>query len=404
MRTTGPQLLAPYFFGVMIPFLILLRFFPLFSPSYEDQSILMPPQIESALPDSPISDPPSDHPPSQSRTLPKTKCGYIAVLGRANAGKSTLINALIGAKIMGVSRKPETTRHRILGIHSTATAQLLFLDTPGLCQPKTISHHQHSKDHEREDRSSSSSSKTPASKSLTLAQFLRKGAMSALGDADILLYLIDITAGFTDRDSAWLQGLLPRLSHATKVQLLLSKNDRVTKSHAAKIEEQTAQHLGPLWSLDTHRWITTEAISFSSKKPNDVKSLRELCTRWLPPSEFLYEKGSLSDRGDEFIIAEIVREQIFRGLGQELPYSTRVKASTLRDTGQHLYCDVTLVVGKKSHKGMLIGKKGHFLKTIGKDSREILERHFKRKLVLKLWVRVEENWQRKLHPDDDFTL
>ena len=316
-----------------------------------------------------------------SQCLSSSRCGYIAFLGQPNAGKSTLLNSCVGTKLVGVSRKPETTRHRILGIYTTDHTQMLFLDTPGLHPP----HH-----HKKPPKSQNSSK--------TLQQFLHRGAMSALGEADVIFYLIDITKGVQHSDLEILEFLLPRLLCHTHLEILLSKSDRLSKK---KVQEQHLRTKTNLEKLSQPLPIH----SFSSKSRQDISWLKKHLTPFLPLGEFLYDKESYSNRSERFFIAEIIREQIFRNTGQELPYATKVRAEAPKPLGKGLRLDVTLVVGKKSHKGMLIGKQGSFLKNLGIKSRELLEAHFQKKITLKLWVKVEEHWHRNLRSgDDELTL
>lgn len=323
-----------------------------------------------------------DSEPSSPPHLLKRRCGYIALLGRPNAGKSTLLNALVGTKLVGVSRKPETTRHRILGIHTTEHTQMLFLDTPGLHPP-----HRHTQ-----------AAKKNVSHTL---QFLHRGAMSALGEADLIFYLIDLCQGAQDSDVEILTFLLPRLLPHTRLEVLLSQCDRIPQK--ARITPQK-RITALLQQLSEDHPLLREPRCFSSKIPQHIAQLKKHITQHLPVGDHLYAKEARTDRSDAFIIAEIIREQIFRCTAQELPYATKVEAAAPRACGSSLRCDVDVIVGKKSHKGMIIGKGGSFIKKIGTQSRILLEAHFKQKIILKLWVKVEKRWQELHDRSDDFTL
>jgi GTPase len=282
--------------------------------------------------------------------MTQTKCGFIAIIGRPNAGKSTLMNALLGQKVVITSRKPQTTRHTILGIKTEGNAQAIYVDTPGF-------------------------------RDLTqkaLHRCLNKAASNAVFDVDLLLWVVDITR-WTEDDEA----VLALLKKSDKpVILILNKIDEIKdKTRLLPIIEnyQTKHHF-------------EEIVPLSALKKKNLEGLNKAVNCFLPAHEFMYEEDQLTDKSDRFIIAEIIREKLMRKLGQEVPYSTAVEIELIEDETSVCRISAILWVERPGQKIIVIGKKGANLKIIGTDARVDIEAHLKKKVFLKLWVKVRENW------------
>jgi GTP-binding protein Era len=297
-----------------------------------------------------------------------TTCGYIALLGRPNAGKSTLLNALVGDKLAAISRKPQTTRNRILGVALHEKAQLLFLDTPGLHQ-----------DMGRD----------------LINTMMNRVALHAAAEADLLVYLVDTAVGFGDVDAVFLARVLgaskaPLLVLASKADVPL-KHERAASLAALglSLERFFAEPEHAAWAP---RLLGGEPRTMSAKTPQDVAELRALMAAQLPEGPWLFPEDDLTDRPRVFICAELIREQIFRQLGQEIPYGTAVKVTAVEFKGTMVVVRATAVVSRKSHKPILLGKGGARIKAIGTAARISLERHFDQKVFLELSVSVAEGW------------
>ena len=297
------------------------------------------------------------------------KCGYVALLGRPNAGKSTFLNAFLGAKLAVVSNKPQTTRNKILGIFTEGSSQALLLDTPGIHKAQGLP---------------------------KMNQVMNKVAWSVLKDADLVCYLIDVTYGWCSEDSLWLDGILKKFDN--KVLLLATKTDKV------KIEEveqgrlnivNQFQHLFD--SIKKSGEIKCQLIGevpqlISSKRPEEIAALRQFILSHMPNSDWLFGADDLTDRPEKFVCAEIIREQIFRQLGQELPYKIAVVIDIFEHKSNITNISATIIVDRISHKGIVIGKCGSRLKSIGTEARISLERHLDKKVFLELFVKVKPGW------------
>ncbi|WP_459924813.1 GTPase Era [Desulfatiferula olefinivorans] len=279
------------------------------------------------------------------------KSGYVAIVGAPNAGKSTLLNRLLGEKLSITSRKPQTTRNRILGVVHRENAQMVFLDTPGV-------------------------HKTNA----TLNERLVEVALSALGDVDLVLVLVDAAA--PDRSS---EEFLVRKLHSLdkKVLLALNKVDCVKKPELLALIDQWAKAF-PFEAI----------IPVSAKHGDQVDVLLNEIEARLPDGPPLFPEDTLTDLPERFFVAEMIREKVFRLTGQEVPYSSAVTVDAFAREKHLTRIHATIHVERDSQKGIVIGKSGAKLRQIGEDARKEIEKMLGRKVFLKLFVRVQKNWSR----------
>ncbi|MFK7975572.1 MAG: GTPase Era [Halioglobus sp.] len=278
------------------------------------------------------------------------RCGYVAIVGRPNVGKSTLLNYLLGQKISITSRKPQTTRHQVLGIKTEDNSQIIFVDTPGL---------------HRDDGKA-------------INRFMNKAAKSAIADVDLILFVVDRTA-WTDEDDMVLEQILrsklPAVLVVNKVDLL---------------EDKTAllPHLQAVSAKANFR----EVIPVSALQKHNIEALEELIKRSLPESTHFFPEDQITDRSQRFLAAEIVREKIMRQLGDELPYEMTVEIEDFAQEGHVLHISAVIFVEREGQKRILIGEKGARLKSIGTDARVDMETLFDQKVMLRLWVKVKSGW------------
>ena len=293
-----------------------------------------------------------------------TRCGYIALLGRPNAGKSTLLNACIGQKIVGVSRRPQTTRNKVIGISSEGDTQLVFLDTPGI--------------HKAQGRAK-------------INHTMNKLAWSSAADADLICYMVDASKGWTGEDTLYFSALL---EHAkVPVVVLASKADALKK---AKINEGVDSILSGMKDCKEastfDQLLMDEPLLISAKQKESVESFKLKLSSSLPKSPWLYGEDELTDKPERFLVSELIREQLFRKLGAELPYGCGVTIESMQTGEKIVRIKACIIVARASHKPMVIGKGGRSIKEIGKESRLSLEQHFENKVYLELFVKVKENW------------
>ena len=278
------------------------------------------------------------------------RAGFIAILGRPNVGKSTLLNRIIGKKISITSPKPQTTRHRLLGIRTTEQYQMIFVDTPGV--------HLGSKRY--------------------INQVLNKTAASALAGVDVTMLMIT-SEGWKEEDR---YALKLAQQEKTSLILLINKIDRLKEKN----------RLLPLIEESSKMSDFKAIIPLSASNGDNVDALLEALPDFLPRSPLLFPEGQVTDKGERFIISETVREKLFRQLHNEIPYALAVEIQQLEITETLVKADVVIWVEKESQKGIIIGKKGEKLRTVGSDAREELESYFGRKVFLQTWVKVRENW------------
>jgi GTP-binding protein Era len=281
------------------------------------------------------------------------RVGYVAILGRPNVGKSTLMNALLGQKLSIVSPKPQTTRHRILGILSGETFQIVFFDTPGLLDPR-----------------------------YKLQEVMLKSAERAAQDADEVLFMIEALPESHELDFQWLE----RLKILDKPSILaINKIDLVPKDQ-----------LLPLIDECHRRYQFREIVPISALKQDGIDILRDVLVRYLPEGSPLYPEDMLTDQPERFFVAEIIREKIFQRYGEEIPYSATVVIDEFKERpGAKDYIRASIYVEKPGQRKILIGKGGEALKRIGREAREEIEAFLGRPVFLELWVGVKEKWRQK---------
>ncbi|MCL4169755.1 UNVERIFIED_CONTAM: hypothetical protein GTU68_004495 [Idotea baltica] len=284
-------------------------------------------------------------------------CGYIAIVGRPNVGKSTLLNAILGQKISITSRKPQTTRHNILGIRTTESAQMLFLDTPGqhLGEPRAIN------------------------------RYMNRVASSAIKDVDVVIFVVD-RLKWSDEDEM----VLKRVQQtAAQVIVVMNKIDRLTDP------EILLPHIQQLSStLPDAKFIPLSAL-----KQKNLEVLLKAIEISLPEGKPFFEEDQVTDRSMRFLAAEIVREKIMRQLGEEVPYAAAVEIEQYQVEGRLTRISALIHVEKPGQKTILIGDKGARLKQIGIEARKSLEELTGGKVMLNLWVKVKSGWS-----DDERSL
>jgi len=278
------------------------------------------------------------------------RCGFVAVVGRPNVGKSTLINAIMGRKVSIVTAKPQTTRHRILAVHTTPDAQILFVDTPGL-------HREASK---------------------AMNRLMNRAATSALADADVVLFLSDATH-WTQEDDDVLKQL--RKTRAPVIALL-NKIDRI----------QPRERLLELLSQMASRHDFAEILPISARKNDNLDRLLDLLPGFLPESPPLFPEDMQTDRSPEFHAAEIIREKLTLMLHQELPYGLTVQIERYDVDAAGISINAIIWVERESQKGIVVGKQGATLKRIGRAARLELAEELERPVHLEMWVKVKSNW------------
>jgi GTP-binding protein Era len=278
------------------------------------------------------------------------RCGYVAIVGRPNVGKSTLLNHLLGQKISITSRKPQTTRQRVLGIKTEADYQVIYVDTPGL-----------HKDAEK-----------------ALNRYMNREASTAIRDVDLVVLVVDRTA-WTDEDSMVLaqiqQSGRPCMLVVNKVDLL---------------EDKTAllPHLQELAAKGQFAAI----LPVSALRQHNVAELEQEILKFLPISEHFFPEDQITDRSQRFLAAEIVREKIMRQLGEEIPYAITVEIEEFALDGEVLHISALIFVERKGQKIILVGEGGSRLRSIGTDARRDMESLFDCKVMLRLWVKVKSGW------------
>jgi GTP-binding protein Era len=278
--------------------------------------------------------------------------GFVSIIGRPNAGKSTLLNALVGEKISIVSEKPQTTRNRVTGILTLPDAQVIFLDTPGLHRPKG-----------------------------RLNEYMVKVAKDACSEVDIVLFMAeaDKTPGGAEGEIIeFLKGL------KTKVFLVINKIDLIQKDA-----------LLPLIDKYNSMYGFAEIIPVSSLKGKNLPELRKTIIDYLPEGPQYYPEDEMTEQPERFIAAEIIREKIFRMTKDEVPYSTAVLVEEMKEHGDKIYTRADIYVEKDSHKGIIIGANGQMLKKIGQAARKDIERLLGSPIYLELWVKVKKDWREK---------
>jgi GTP-binding protein Era len=278
------------------------------------------------------------------------RSGFAALVGRPNVGKSTLLNALVGQKLSIVTPRPQTTRHRILGIYTSASEQIAFLDTPGL--------------HREAPRA--------------LNKAMNRTATAALEEADIVVLVLEALKWTAEDELA-----LERLARAGRAAIAaVNKVDRV------RPRERLLPYLKELG--ERHPFLAI--VPISALKSDNIEALRRTIAAHLPQGPVLYPDGELTDRGIEFRIAEMIREKLTLELNQEVPYGIAVEVERMAEEEGQLMVDAAIWVDREGQKPIVIGAKGERLKRVGTAARLTLNEMLKRRLHLTLWVKVRENW------------
>ncbi len=298
--------------------------------------------------------PPIPPVPGAPEALPGQRCGLIAIVGKPNVGKSTLLNALVGQKISITSRKAQTTRHRITGIRTRGATQFVFVDTPGF--------------------------QTRHAKALNKS--LNKTVMGAVGDVDLVLFVVE-AGRFTLADAKVLSLLKPGIP----ALLVANKLDEVHR------RGDIAPWLGEM----QQRHAFAEFVPMSAKNAKDVERLFGICEKYLPEQPWWHAEDELTDRSEKFLASETVREKLFRFTGEELPYTSTVVIDKFDEepSPKHkrmVRIAATIIVERDSHKAMVIGDKGERLKRIGTEARQELEKLMDAKVFLEIWVKVRAGW------------
>ena len=287
---------------------------------------------------------------SDSSDPQTTRCGYVAIVGRPNVGKSTLLNHILGQKISITSRKPQTTRNNVVGIKTEGDVQIMFVDTPGmhLGQQKAIN------------------------------RYMNRAANTAMKDVDVVVFVVDRFI-WTEEDEA----VAEKLQHAScPIILAVNKVDQIDD------KESLLPHLEML----AQKLNAAEIIPLSALRNVNLDRLEQLITERMPVGMHMYPDDQITDRSSRFMAAEIVREKITRQLGDELPYEMAVEIEEFKQEGNLLNISALILVERDGQKRILIGDKGERIKLIGTDARKDMEKLFDMKIMLKLWVKVKSGW------------
>ncbi|HHV08080.1 MAG TPA: GTPase Era [Firmicutes bacterium] len=291
--------------------------------------------------------------------MSKYRSGFVALLGRPNVGKSTLLNSLVGDKVAIVTDKPQTTRNRIQGIYTDEQRQIIFIDTPGIHRPRT-----------------------------RLGSYMVKVAQGALGGVDVALHVVDgrVPIGQGDRHIA------SRFSGVgVPVLLAVNKIDMLNRAQT-------------VLALDSYSRLAdyTEIVPISALKGDNVSRLLEVITKYLPEGPQFYPEDTITDQPERFTVAELIREQVLELTWDEVPHAVAVLIEEMaeREGKDLLYIRATVLVEKESQKRIIIGRGGRQLKAIGQEARASIEELFGQRVYLDLWVKVKEDWrdrERSLH-------
>lgn len=302
---------------------------------------------------------PSQAEPKQAEDF---RTGYVAIVGRPNVGKSTLMNHILGQKLSITSRKPQTTRHRIMGIYTDEAMQAIFVDTPGI--------------HAKEVRA--------------INERMNKAATSALADVDVVLFVVDGLKWVSDDELVFQK--VQNLS--VPVVAVVNKSDTV--------DDRTAM-FGLLQKLhDTG--VFSDIVPVSALRGHNLDELLRVIGKYLPASEPIYDAEQVTDRSERFLASEMIREKVMRSSGDEIPYDLTVQIDTFKDEPAHqdpktgkwrkavTFIDATIFVERQGQKAIVIGDKGEKIKQIGMEARQDMEAMFGKKVMLTLWVKVKKGW------------
>lgn len=278
------------------------------------------------------------------------KCGYVAIIGRPNVGKSTLLNDLVGQKISIISPKPQTTRNQILGIKTVENAQAVYVDTPGL--------------HQAEQRA--------------MNRYMNRLASSVMADADVVVFMIEATRWYDDDDA-----VLDKLAQVTApVILAINKTDLL----------KDKSRLLPLISRLQEKFSFAHVVPLSAKKHDNIAVLEDMIVQLLPEGPHFFPDEQITDKDEQFQVAELIREKVIQATEQEIPYSTTVVVDSLKLEENLVNISAIIWVEREGQKPIVIGKKGEKLKKIGTLARKDIEKLLNKKVFLRLWVKVKSDW------------
>ncbi|MBQ8175338.1 MAG: GTPase Era [Clostridia bacterium] len=279
-----------------------------------------------------------------------TKTAFIAIVGRPNVGKSTLLNAILGEKIAIVSKKPQTTRNRITGIHTAGESQFVFLDTPGMHQPRT-----------------------------RLGDYMVKTTENAIGEVDAAILVVEAREEVGDIEAKLIEQFGKQKLPAI---LVINKTDTVNATNIAK----TIKAYADAFPFDA-------VVPISAKHERGIDTLLSECEQFLEEGPFFFSPDEITDQPERQIVAEIIREKLLRTLQEEIPHGVAVVIEDFKEEDKILRIRAEIYCEKQSHKGIIVGKGGSALKTVGSYAREDLEKFFGVKVFLDLWVKVKEKWR-----------
>lgn len=282
--------------------------------------------------------------------LTEGHCGYVAIVGRPNVGKSTLLNHLLGQKISITSRKPQTTRHRLLGIKTVGNHQIIYIDTPGL----------HQRQHNAMNR------------------YLNRAAMTSMTGVDVIVWLVEMLM-WTEEDNYVLQVLKP-----TQVPVILAINK------IDKLKDKTV--LLPYLQELANKRLAADIFPISARKGNNLVELEEKIIQQLPPNQPFFPAEQITDRTERFLAAELIREQLIHRLGAELPYRLTVQIEHFTYQDRFTHISAIIWVERPGQKVIVIGKQGSVLKAVGEAARQEIETMLERQVFLQLWVKVKAKW------------
>lgn len=279
-----------------------------------------------------------------------TRCGYIAIVGRPNVGKSTLLNSIMDQKISITSKKPQTTRHQLLGIKTRDQAQFLYVDTPGI--------------HANEKKA--------------INRYMNRNARSVIRDVDAVIFVVD-RGSWNKEDELVAEALQ---GHSGQLIIAVNKFDLL----------ESKNKLLPVLETLQKRFPEAEIVPVSALTTENIELLENLIVERIPYSEFYFPDDQITDRSERFMVAEIIREKLMRQLGDEVPYSASIQIDRFERTSKIVHIAATIFVEREGQKSILIGSGGSKLKRIGSDARIDIERLLDRKIMLTNWVKVKSGW------------
>lgn len=280
----------------------------------------------------------------------QTHCGYIAIIGRPNVGKSTLLNHILGQKISITSRKPQTTRHRILGIKTKSDIQMIFVDTPGL--------HQEAKK--------------------ALNRYMNRTATAAIHDVDVIIFVVEALRWHADDE--WILKKIKALD--IPLIVAINKVDKVAD------KEQLLPYIENLAA----KLPNATLLPISALKNDNIEVLENLIKEKLPENPHFFPDDQVTDVSERFMASEVLREKLMKSLGQELPYALTVEIEQFEEQAKIIKIGAIIWVEKISQKSIVIGKEGQVLKKVGTTARKALEEYFDKKIFLRVWVKVKDSW------------